>query len=571
MTDHRRAALPPKGHKRPEVLDGLVVTHVAEQGGKTQTYDFASLPVAPTLQLELATLFANNVRPASGNWRSIASSKQPFIVMLWFARWLSSLEHPPQQISEISRAVWNEWELSRPDNTSGIRQAAVLGRVLSATSALPLETAKAIRGRRRKEPTPKETSYSDDELREFRIDAHRVYRRGRDRIRKNLEHLRRYRAGELLPGTDDHTLGELLDHIAQFGEPPVTSYSRQRRVSRPHERVLGGNGKDNTWKRLFFDSAEATAVIVLLTLREGFNKTTVLQLEAPENTNPGGAFVIHRIRPTKMRRGRGRAESPRTYPDREPASTGRLLTHVLEVTQPARDLAHVQGRPAAGLVTFMTTRRQTDTQASDLIKDELTDTLMTPYWREVGYQINFRKLRKAVDNRVLRRPNMNTRDTHDRVYLLKDPQTAVDAEARIANGVGKALTHAEKVVAQILEKDTGDGQDTATLSCLDMLNSPFGEAGKYCGATFLLCLACPNAVVMPRHLGRLHYLHQCLIQLRGTLPARQWQNDYQPHFARLHVLRTEHYTEAQWTDALDRLTEEERRNIDYLLRGDLDS
>jgi hypothetical protein len=64
--------------------------------------------------------------------------------------------------------------------------------------------------------------------------------------------------------------------------------------------------------------------------------------------------------------------------------------------------------------------------------------------------------------------------------------------------------------------------DTATGTCLDFTNSPFGTPGQPCTASFLDCLACPNAVATRRHLPRLAWLHRALDELRrfGIRAAR---------------------------------------------------
>ena len=58
---------------------------------------------------------------------------------------------------------------------------------------------------------------------------------------------------------------------------------------------------------------------------------------------------------------------------------------------------------------------------------------------------------------------------------------------------------------------------------------------------------------------------------RDSLPPKVWQDEWAAHYGRLHSLRTEHYTEGQWQQALDNLTDTDRILVDQLLRGDLDA
>lgn len=76
---------------------------------------------------------------------------------------------------------------------------------------------------------------------------------------------------------------------------------------------------------------------------------------------------------------------------------------------------------------------------------------------------------------------------------------------------------------------------------------------------------------MPRHLGRLAYLHEALQQLRGSLPPAAWAQDWAAHYERLHDLRTHHYSPGQWQQALAKLTDLDRDMVHTLLNGGLDA
>ncbi|WP_030775880.1 hypothetical protein [Streptomyces sp. NRRL F-2664] len=114
--------------------------------------------------------------------------------------------------------------------------------------------------------------------------------------------------------------------------------------------------------------------------------------------------------------------------------------------------------------------------------------------------------------------------------------------------------------------------ETVTAGCGDYTHSPFSEAGSPCRASFLLCTACPNAVVTPKHLSRLAYLHQVLNGLRSVLPEDVWEHDWREHFARLTDLRSlPDFTAIEWSDALAAVTEQDREAIDQLLRKGFDA
>jgi hypothetical protein len=84
-------------------------------------------------------------------------------------------------------------------------------------------------------------------------------------------------------------------------------------------------------------------------------------------------------------------------------------------------------------------------------------------------------------------PGQHSQDTHDRHYVLPD----------------------ERVRAEAIE---------VIAACSGTRDSPWpaGDGGR--GASFLMCLACPNARVHPGHHPRLAHLHEALASLRSVLP-----------------------------------------------------
>lgn len=105
--------------------------------------------------------------------------------------------------------------------------------------------------------------------------------------------------------------------------------------------------------------------------------------------------------------------------------------------------------------------------------------------------------------------------------MLTDPRTHIEAQPVISDGVAEAIDSARAAFkAQISRTETDTASDTATCSCSDFTNSPFGDPGLPCRASFLLCTACPNAVITPRHLSRLAYLHHTLKELKGGAGCR---------------------------------------------------
>jgi hypothetical protein len=150
-------------------------------------------------------------------------------------------------------------------------------------------------------------------------------------------------------------------------------------------------------------------------------------------------------------------------------------------------------------------------------------------------------------------------DTRD----IRDPATRPEAEQVTAQGLTDAVGHAREIMqmrmldagADQLTDYTGSPQqaqalaggslDTATGACLDFRDSSFSPPGQPCTASFLACLACRNAVATRRHLPRLAWLHRALDELRGTVDAAGWAQDWRTHFLRLTALLADNTTLAE--------------------------
>jgi hypothetical protein len=577
MSRGRAASLPDRLHQRPQLLQGLVVTHVDEKGDKTARYDFATLPVPPALQEEFACLVADRVRP-TGPWRNVPTSRQGWQMIGQFARWLATQETVPTQVAQIDRATWLRWTVSRPSSPGGRRAVRVVGLLLHSHPDLPAGTRREM-ARRQPDDRPSELSYSDEEMSRIAGHARRVFGSAERRIARNVAHLEAFRSGRFAEGSDAFRLGQALEVLAATGDVPHRRWksSRSRYVPADVAAVLGGWVAEVTWKRLFLDDYEAFAATVLLACEQGWNYTTIAELRTPTDLGDPGRPVWS-VQLEKRRRHPPHRYETRSLPDDGPRSAGRLVSRILAATAPARALRIAQGAPSDRLLLFHLAsvwgaKANADgVAAADYVRDELGTNHAQVKWRaDTGARVNFRRVRKAVNVRHRRRPNQNSQDTHDAAYVLTDPQTAVAAESVIAAGVGQAIDHARRIVAAVSDRDDTALADTATAGCGDPVRSPFSAWGVSCAASFLLCLACTNAVVMPRHLGRLAYLHDALQRLRGSLPPAVWARDWAPHYDRLHDLRSHHYSDAQWRQALAELTEPDRDLVQALLSGDLDT
>jgi len=201
-------------------------------------------------------------------------------------------------------------------------------------------------------------------------------------------------------------------------------------------------------------------------------------------------------------------------------------------------------------------------------------------------QVSLRRLRRTVQVLIRREPAQNTTQTHEQVYVLRDPATQPEAEQVTAQGLSDAVGHARQVMQMRVLLDAGTGQltdytgtpdkaqaladgtlDTATGACLDYRHSPFSPPGQPCTASFLDCLACRNAVATRRHLPRLAWLHRALDELRRTVDAAAWAQDWRTHFLRLTALLEDNTTPAERDAAARAVSDTDRELIGQLLTG----
>ncbi|WP_143673834.1 hypothetical protein [Streptomyces sp. or20] len=582
-TRGRRASLPgDAGHHRTPALaaDELLVRHTAEDGVKKASYDFAQLAVGPRLQRELAEVFAAQCE-STGAWRTIPSSEETWRVLRHFSDFLAAEEHVRERLGDLTPEIWAAWRLSRRPDSSGSRQIGKVARLLREHPEVPEDTRNLMK-RRTPKPTSTEFAYSDDEFDRIKLAATQTFRRALYRIRGNWKHLQDWRAGRFEEGTRDWLLGKALAHLMRTGETPfyISRRGRQRPDTRYTE-AMGSDRVEDTWMRLFMTTEEASAMVALLIAAYGWNATPIMEMKVPLATpDAGEGQIIYRIELEKRRRGKTARYESRNLTDWGADSPGRLITHVIEATTPAREALVNLRAPTTRLVVWRMSQRRVvyGDGLAVLFNGHLhrLNARADKSWKRMlgdGLSLNLRRLRKTVVIAHERQPTQHSQDTHDAVYVLPDPRTHATAQPVIADGIVEAVESArESFKAQVTRAETDARMDTATASCSDYTHSPFGEQGVPCRASFLLCIACPNAVITPRHLPRLAYLLHVLDELKAVLAPEAWAQDWSAPYTRLRDLRqAPDFTDTEWSDALEKVTKLEREVIDQLLKRGFDA
>ncbi|MFE9806098.1 hypothetical protein [Streptomyces sp. NPDC005548] len=550
--------------------------------GNIQVYDFRTLPVSDSMRQSLARLFAARCVPS--RWTSHYSSRHVWVHLETFTEYLAALGDPPTDIEELSAGVWKEWRLSRRNTQMiGYKELTAVRGLLLDDSRLTAAAREAI-SKRIPPPEVTETSFEDGEFDAIASAARRMFRSAHLRITQNARHLVDWRTGAFPRDSDDWLLGEALDCLARTGMvPSYTRTNSYNRIVYRYIRVLGGERPEDTWQRLFLTRMEAVALGVLLMAEHGWNLSVINRLAVPRATPDAGrdGKRIYRVELEKHKRGTGRYFETRNLTDDGADTPGRLITHALEATVFARAAVHELSPGTDRLIVWRTgktpsvdaPREQKKKSAGvGLFRFGISGSAAKSWAIDAEFASSpFRRGRRTVNVVHRREPGQNSQNTHDSAYVLTDPQAQAAAVPVIAAAAESVVAKAREVVFGAEVRETADPDDlpTATADCHDYENGPFPSPDGGCGASFLMCLACPNARVHPAHHSRLAHLHHALDNLRSVMDSGQWQTDWADAHARLEHLKGL-LGDAVWVQALGQVTDADRELINYLLNGDFD-
>lgn len=570
----RKAALPSAGHRSepPLAPDGLVVTFTDKVGAKNE-YDFAELPLSRPAQRSLATAFAAQSRGWTSNLTAQACWSRTGV----FARFLSELDNPPDDLDGLSVAVLQSWRDANINTNTGRSRLNTVRGLLQRDPRLSAGPVAEELARRIPGATPSKQSYGQDERDQVMLAAQRQFRSARLRISENTRLLERWQAGDVAEGSRDWKIGAVLDHIARTGDVPRTLRpSGQKAVT--NYKLLGGSSTEKTWGRLFLTSGELTALAVLLTDRFGWNLSLYGRMPVPTTAPSAGerASVTYQVQVEKRRAGRGRWFSTENITDSGADSPGRLITQALEATAHGRALAN---RLAPGKDLLMVARaHQSGREYPDLDRPApirplsfgVSDHMAKTWARNNGLPGSpFRRARRTTVTSE-GRPLQHAQGTHESVYVLPDQHVQQSSRTIFEAGAHEALAHARAAVfgGQVTDKPDPEHEPTATVDCEDEDSSPWPDPSGGCRADFLLCLACPNAHVHPGHHPRLALLHQQILSLRSVMDDHTFHTRWNDHLLRLENLRDK-VGPAAWKTALARDDDTDRAVVQLLLKEDL--
>lgn len=586
-----RVTLPSMGYARGSATppSSLVLSVADGEGNSVGPFDFVKLPGSERLLREVAGAFLA-CTGADGPWQSSASVRSGYFAIAHFIRTIDALGDLPASLSELSPEHWWAWraEQQRRSRWPGtINQTRVL---LRHAPQLPEVTRRAMRARHSKPRRRSYDAYSPSEFQCIRDHAFQQVHAAESRIRRNVEYLQRREAGPPRDGFEPamthlgltYTRTQLLEELSATG---VLRFGHHHQSPARRASELLGTGELPARAALFPTKPEILSAMVLLVCDRGYNLSTLKSMTVPEvsGTHERGTPVLT-MHLDKPRRG-----SNRHFTHTFAGGDARTLQLIVSMTLPARRcLAHLS-YPTSTL--FVATAPRTAHPSRVFMTENFTKGDSMRLWSQrlslpgpdgEPLRVSFARLR--LSEQVLnRKSSQNSDQISEDIYRRPDPQTAQMVSDVVADGQRHAIAHAQETVqmrfthepvalglpVQAQEALAEGRLDTAVGGCLDHLHSPFGEADQPCPASFLMCLACPNAVATPQHLPRLSVLEHALSNLASIDPDR-FARTYQEHHSRLTHLLDSSSTLAERQRAYASATDADRETIERLLGKELD-
>ena len=587
-----RAALPQRGYQRrlPADESGLAVTVVDGTGRAHGPFSFADLPAHGQVRAELIRAFVARSSP-HGPWQSPASVRSGHALARSFLKQLQPLGIDIESLANLTVEQWWAWRASVESRNRWPGQVSVMRTLLRHCPEVPALTLRAMAHRTSKPRRRLRSSYSPNEFTRIRSAALKDVRAAEARVRRNTERLQAHWAGEpsgvegaVFMNGRNWDAGELLERLYRSGRlDPNSGY---RKPATSVSELLGHPSVAPT-NALFPTKLETFSLMVLLVCDRGYNLSTLTSLQVPEvagQDHRGEAVLLTHLDKPRRRRLRHFTHS-HTGPG------ARTLELGMSMTETARAAARDMGHPSDQLLIAASSHNATTHPSRVFLVEGLTNGGTATEWssrhKVAGdngepLMVSLARLR-LTEQVVNRKASQNSDAVSEDTYRSPEALTAALVADVILQGQADALTHAHDTMPMRWVDDASQVEtseetrqalrehrlDTATGACLDHLHSPFAPAGTPCTASFLNCLACPNAVATPAHLPRLATLRSALENLATAAPDR-FASMYATHRDRLEDVLAQAVSPAEITRAAAHATDHDRDLIERLLRRELD-
>ncbi|MFD1369216.1 hypothetical protein [Actinoplanes sichuanensis] len=563
---------------------------VSERGESLGVWDFGDeMPGALVIRTALAAAFADAL-DVGGPWRSKSTALAAFNGCKHFLRWFSESGRELSHLRDLTPAAWNAYLIATPASVVTARLSLVKT-LLRRTGQLTPATLRAVDVRSKRHEAAVQQSLTKEQAKAVKRTLHRIVADAHRRILNSWQHLEDYRAGVFAEGTLDERLGRILAHVADHLDAPRSAATAH--VTGEVQRVIGSRDSMRAMERLFLRGEEAAAVMSLFALHEGWNPGVIMGLTIRDVTRADDGEIdlpTYTVALDKPRRGRQR-HMTNNLVETSSRTGAAVLRMTIEMTASTRDLLAARGAPSERLLIHLPMslngrgRRGDDTLL--ISPNPLRGSVTTKQMRALSAQVGLRDENGelvAFNLQMLRRttvtqtgPQGHTEATNANVYRLKDKQVRAESQPVFEQGLREALAHAEATVLKTaaraatsdLDPETAqkidDGVlDTPVGSCKDVEHSPLNK-GQRCNASFLMCFSCSNAVVVPRQLPRIVYLHHRLDTLRRSLGDSPAWERWMPHWLRITDLLDRHFTDAERAAAFGKATPVDTTLIDAML------
>jgi len=548
----RRAARPAGAYDPGPAISGApgeMEVYFAGEDGRTATFSFATLPL-PGWHADLAAAFARITGP-SGGLRTLASAQSAWGLLGRLVRFLDGLAHPPREVTRLTARHLRRFELHRRQTcnrksvANELRTLRLLLGGITPQDRLRPEVADWL-WQRWGEHGSGTAGYSEQEFRRIMAAARHDVAAIRDRIRASERLLTRADTDpETLTSAERAAAARLLA-IARTGEVPVIRQQGRTLFDCPGMVTLAS--------QLFMVDADLAPLLVLGVGLTGRNGETLKEIPASHQLLKGRAVAVEL---TKRRRGPNYIHEVVHWevgaPSRQLHTPGGYYLLVHELAR--------RGRTFSGSVSVWSIWNVHNGHISPFAKALGREIFLRRWARahqlldDAGQplELNLNRLRTTVEVRTTKATGghlptsarSNTMDVQFAHYLRGDPTVTEWAATEVTAAVLDAEQHARqahlRVLAGSVEQHAQDpaiaaaelGVDPATVqqaltgeldtlvtACLDIDDSPFNK-GR-CQASFLTCLACPNALATHQHLPGLLELLEQLETERQAIDADTW-------------------------------------------------
>ncbi len=591
-----RAVMPAAGYRRPDRIDdsGLLVSVIGTEGTELGPFDFTPAPAHGQVREQLIAAFVAATGP-DGRWRSAASMDAAHKTTLAFLRSLDRLGIAITSLAQFGPEAWWTWRADRESANRWPGQVNLMRVLLKDAPEVGPLTRRALAQRTHKPRQRLYGSYTVAEFEAIRRRAAELVRATESRISSNSAALQAHRSGEqgdseptVTIGDRPWTRGALLEQLHAEGR---LNFGRKGRSTARRMAALLGTGDLHPSYALFPTRTELLSVMVLLVCDRGYNLSTLHSLTVPDlaSGNPEEAdddpvLLAHLDKPRRGHR--------RYFTNSFTGPHAQTLQRAVTITAPARECLAGLGHPSKQLLIAGSCSGVTDHPTRIFVTDAFTNGGAVRRWDQIAdlttdhgeaLHLHFNRLRLS-EQVINRKSSQNTDTVSEDLYRRPDVLTAHLLQDVILDGQDDALAHAEATLRMRYTSDlqelglpaptatsVADGAlDTAVGACTDFTHSPFTPDGQACTASFLMCLACPNAVATPAHLPRLLALRDALDNLASVNPAR-FERLYREHRQRLEHLLCTRATEADRAAAARLISDTDRALVERLLRRDLDA